>query len=133
LNKYGIDTNVLIRYIVQDDLRQSQKSTQFLEEHCSVETPGHISLIVLCEVVWVLRSAYGYAKDEILKVLQLILSTPEFTIESSVVAWGALRQYKLGKADYPDFIIGQLNRINGCVATVTFDQKAGQSNYFQLL
>ena len=131
--RYGIDSNVLIRYLTQDDPEQSQKATQCLEQNCTVDNPGHVAHIVLCEVVWILKKAYGYSKAEILKALQLILSTAEFSIESPSIAWEALRQYSVGSADFSDYLIGHLSRFYGCVTTVTFDREAGKSNNFQLL
>ena len=73
--RYGIDTNVLIRFIVQDDPEQSKRATDFLKNHCSEEAPGFISMVVMCEIVWVLRRAYGYSKSNIIneyKVLPLL-------------------------------------------------------------
>ena len=133
MKKYGIDTNILIRYVIQDLPEQSKKATKFLERNCTVENPGHISLIVLCEVVWVLRKAYRYSKEDIFKLLLMILSAAEFSFESPAVAWEAVRQYKNGIADFADYLIGQINKLNGCVATITFDKQAGKSANFKLL
>lgn len=133
MQKYGVDTNVLIRFIVQDNSAQSRKATRFLEKNCTVDRPGHISLVVLCEIVWVLARAYRYPKDDIVKVLQTILTTAEFTIESPTVAWEAFRLYQNGRADFSDYIICQVNKSAGCVKTVTFDREAAKSENFQLL
>lgn len=133
MSKYGIDTNILIRYIIQDMPEQSMKATKFLERHCTVDNPGHISLIVLCEIVWVLRKAYSYRKEDILNVLLMILSAAEFSFESPAIAWEAMRQYKNGVADFADYLIGELNKSNGCVATITFDKQMGKSSNFKLL
>ncbi len=64
----GFDTNVLVRHLVQDDPRQSRKATQVIAKQCTRDDPGFISRIVLCELVWVLESAYGYSKDTIVAV-----------------------------------------------------------------
>lgn len=133
MKKYGIDTNVLIRYIVQDDPEQSEKATRFLEKKCTVDNPGHIAGIVLCEIVWVLKRAYGYPKKDIVEVLHSILSTAEFSIESPAIAWEAFRQYNSGSVDLSDYLLGQLNKASGCITTMTFDQEAGKSDHFQLL
>ena len=62
----GLDTNVLVRYITQDDSRQSEVANHLIETRCSRSNPGHIGQIVLCELVWVLRRAYGYDKQQLL-------------------------------------------------------------------
>ncbi len=64
----GLDTNVLIRYLVQDDPGQSRKATQVIVKRCTRDDPGFINRIVLCELIWVLESAYGYSKDTIVPV-----------------------------------------------------------------
>ncbi len=63
----------------------------------------------------------------------MILSAAEFSFESPAVAWEAVRQYKNGIADFTDYLIGQINKLNGCVATITFDKQAGKSANFKLL
>ena len=71
----GIDTNVLVRHLVQDDLSQSRAATQVITKQCTRDEPGFINRIVLCELVWVLESAYGYPKDTIAAVLEKLLRT----------------------------------------------------------
>jgi predicted nucleic-acid-binding protein len=122
----GLDTNVLVRYLVQDDLRQAEKATRIIERECSVESPGWIDQIVLCELVWVLESAYGYSRTLIAEVLQKILSSAELRIESPDQVRGAVRAFAAGTADFADFLIGIRNREQGCAATVTFDKKAAR-------
>ncbi|MFQ5675084.1 MAG: PIN domain-containing protein [bacterium] len=133
MKKYGIDTNVLIRYLVQDDFDQSKKAARFLERNCTEESPGQLSVVVLCEIVWVLKTAYGYSKEDILNVLMMVLSAAEFSIEAPAAVWEAFRQFKGGRADFSDYLIGQLNKSNGCVVTITFDKQAGESPNFKLL
>jgi len=119
----GIDTNVLVRYIVQDDEQQAAVATRCIES-CSVETPGWISVIVLCETVWVLSRAYGYDKMTVQSVLQRIFLACELAVEQQKYAWSALRDYAQGNADFSDYLIMHLNRFAGCEYTVTFDKKA---------
>jgi predicted nucleic-acid-binding protein len=129
----GIDTNVLIRYIVQDDPVQAKLATHYIENNCSNENPGFINQLVLCEVVWVLKRAYGYDKSIILKVIRQILLTVEFSIENSESSWKALKEYELGSADFSDYIIGISNKENDCEYTITFDKIASQNPNFILL
>ncbi len=130
----GIDTNVLVRYIVQDDLEQSKQATQFIEDMIfSEENSIFISGIVLCELVWVLEGIYAYPKKDIVNVLEKILKTRQFYIEQSEVLWGCLRDYKRLNIDFSDGYIAHLNAFNECEYTVTFDKKATRLRYFKLL
>jgi predicted nucleic-acid-binding protein len=67
----GLDTNILLRYIVQDDPIQSGIATTFIETHCTAKTPGFVCNIVLVELVWVLEGGYGYDKNSIITVLKI--------------------------------------------------------------
>jgi len=128
----GIDTNVLVRYIVQDDEQQAALATEAIEA-CSVERPGWISVIVLCEIVWVLSYAYGYEKDSIQAVLQRLFLASELIVERQDQAWLALRSFTQGNADFSDYFIAHTNQASGCESTITFDKKASIHQFFQLL
>jgi len=128
----GIDTNVLVRYIVQDDEKQAAIATEWIES-CSVETPGWISVVVLCETVWVLSRAYGYEKTTVQSVLQRIFLACELAVEQQEYAWSALRDFAQGNADFSDYLIIHLNRSAGCEYTVTFDKKASSHRLVRLL
>lgn len=129
----GIDTNILVRYIVQDDAAQTPTATAFVERYCTVQTPGWISCIVLSEFAWLLARGYRYAKADVVKVLRLLLSTKQLRVESEMQAWLALRDYQQGSADYPDYLIAYRNRQQGCTQTVTFDRKAAKHPFFEML
>ena len=129
----GIDTNVLVRHMVQDDAKQAKLATDLIENGCSKESPASIPLIVLCETAWVLDSAYGYARNDIVMALRQILLTESFDVEAHDVAWNALSDYQDRKADFADSIITRLNRIRGCDTTYTFDKQASHLSGFTLL
>jgi predicted nucleic-acid-binding protein len=129
----GLDTNVLVRYLVQDDPGQSRKATQVIAKRCTRDVPGFVNRIVLCELVWVLESAYGYSKDTIVAVLEKLLRTSQLKIEDMQSAWIAFRMYQKGKADFADCLLGTTNQLGGCNETVTFDQAASKLEDFQLL
>ncbi len=129
----GIDTNVLVRHLVQDDPRQSRVATQVITKQCTREVPGFINRIVLCELVWVLESAYGYSKETIVNVLDKLLRTSQLKIEDAQSAWTSFRMYQKGKADFADCLLGSTNRLSGCDSTATFDHAASRLDGFQLL
>ncbi len=129
----GLDTNVLVRYLVQDDPRQSRKANQVITKQCTRDDPGFINRIALCELVWVLESAYGYSKDTIVAVLEKLLRTSQLKIEDVQAAWTAFRMYQKGKADFADCLMGTTNRLGGCETTVSFDQAAGRLEGFRVI
>ncbi|MBN6741619.1 type II toxin-antitoxin system VapC family toxin [Acidithiobacillus sp. MC6.1] len=129
----GLDTNLLIRYIVQDDPPQAAQATALIEAQCSRETPGWIDTITLCELVWVLESAYDYGRSVVADVLRQILGTAELSVENSDQAWASLRTYRTGNADFADYLMGLRNHAHGCSTTWTFDKRAARSPWHQLL
>ena len=129
----GLDTNILIRYIVQDDPVQSPLVSRFLKQKCTEEAPCHISRIVLCEVVWVLESAYGYKREQVSETLKLILETRHFCVGEPESTWSALEAYRDGSVDFSDALLGKTNQLHGCETTITLDKKASETDTFQLL
>ncbi len=126
----GLDTNVLVRYVVQDEPAQSAAAAALIESRCTATEPGFIATIVLAELVWVLRGAYRYDKPTITAVLRQILRTSAFRIEDASLAWTALRGYERSGADFADYLVGEGNRQHGCATTYTFDQQAARSGIF---
>lgn len=125
----GIDTNLLVRYITQDG-DEAQKATAHLERICTLENPGFICLVVLCELVWVLDRAYHYNRSAIAAILDKLFATAEFEVERSLLAWSALREYQAGPADYADYIIAQVCSDANAVPVHTLDKKASKSALF---
>ena len=128
----GIDTNVLVRYLVQDDPDQGRRAARFITNECSSEEPGLINRIVLCELVWVLETAYGYARENVALALEKILRTTQFRSEDHQEAWSSFREYQDG-GDFAGSFIAAVNRRLGCKRTVTFDRKAGRRPDFVVL
>jgi predicted nucleic-acid-binding protein len=129
----GIDTNVMIRYIVQDDPQQAAVATKLIEETCSLENPGYINCIVLCEIVWVLRRNYKLDKTGICQVIEQIMRTDKLTVEAIQLVWRALEEYKDSKADFADCLLGQKNLHAGCQYTATLDDAASEIQGYEHL
>jgi predicted nucleic-acid-binding protein len=129
----GIDTNVLVRYLVQDDVKQARIATRFIEEECSADSPGYIGLVTLCELAWVLESNYQVGRVEIASILERLLCVEQFTVEQSSVVWRAVADARTSNADFPDHLVARIAEAAGCEATVTFDRKASNCHGFQLL
>lgn len=120
----GIDTNVLVRFFVQDDAGQAARAAEFLKSECTPENPGWINRIVLCELVWVLEGTYNSSREEIAAVLEALAQTAEVRIEDLARVWSALRAYRDHNADFADALISETNLAHGCESTVTLDRKA---------
>ncbi|MEJ0072248.1 MAG: type II toxin-antitoxin system VapC family toxin [Pseudomonadota bacterium] len=120
----GLDTNILIRYFVQDDPAQAKQATDLIEHRCTAEEPGLINLIVLCEVVWVLSTAYRYSRAAIGAVIGDLLHAAEIVVEADGAVAAALRLYQNRRIDFADALIGIRNRHLGCTVTMTFDREA---------
>jgi predicted nucleic-acid-binding protein len=129
----GLDTNILVRYIVRDDARQAAAATRLVESLCTAEDPGLVSGIVLCELAWVLSRGYGYPRDVVAKVIRRILSVQELRVHDASSAWRALELYERGRADFADYLIGVSNRELKAVATHTFDRTAAEIELFKLV
>ena len=128
----GIDTNVLVRYVVQDDARQAAVASQFIETTLSDDEPGWIASVVLCEFVWVLEGAYGYARNLIVATLQRLFEVDRFRVEAPALAWRALDEYR-GGGDFSDALIALANEHEGCGYTATFDRAAAKMKQMRLL
>lgn len=129
----GLDTNILVRYITQDDPDQAALATRFIEESCSKQSPGFINHIVLCELVWVLRRCYKVEEQQAMQIIEHILRTVQFQVQDPQIVWKALNLTRRGKADFADCLISQINMAGGCDTTVTLDRAAAEINNITLL
>jgi predicted nucleic-acid-binding protein len=128
----GLDTNVLLRPLTQDDPAQAAVVEAFFRE---VEARGErlfVSGIVLCEICWALRG-YEYSRRDIAATLEHLLDTALFEIQDRELVRRALTQYRQGRADFADYLIGWQSRQAGCADTVTFDGKLEGTPGFALL
>ena len=123
----GLDTNVLVRYIAQDDKVQSRRATTLIEKECSTSMPGYVGLVVLAEVVWVSESRYDASREEIARIVRRLLSIRQLIVQDAEVAWKALRAFETCKADFADCLIERTAVAAGCVRTMTFDKRAGMT------
>lgn len=127
----GLDTNVLVRALVQDDKVQGPAAGAYMRRQCTRETPCFVNRVVLCELVWVLESVYEYSRAEIADAVDRILRTEELLVEDDEAVRYALSAYRDGGADFADALIGRCNRAQGCSVTATFDRKAAALSEFE--
>jgi predicted nucleic-acid-binding protein len=123
----GIDTNVLVRYIAQDDAAQSRRATSFIEKECNEAVPGFVGLVVLAEVVWVSESSYGAAREEVADIVRRILSSRHLVVQDAETAWKALRLFESSRADFADCLVARSAIAAGCKSVVSFDKQAAKA------
>jgi predicted nucleic-acid-binding protein len=121
----GLDTNVLVRYIAQDDAAQSPKATRLIES-LTAENPAYIGLVSLTELVWVLTGCYSSSKEDMVAVLEGLLRTKGLLVENAETVWKAVRLFKGGSADFADCLIECSANRAGCDYTATFDRGAAK-------
>ena len=130
---FGIDTNILVRYLAQDDPDQAEIATNFIEITCTKDNLGFINHITLCEMCWVLKRLYKTPKEQLAEIIELLLRTVQLFVQEPQIVWLALEDFKTDNADFPDCLIAQINLTNYCSSTVTFDVKAANVAGFNLL
>jgi predicted nucleic-acid-binding protein len=121
----GLDTNALVRYIMQDDAKQSPKATKLMES-LTVVAPGFVPLVAVVELGWVLSSSYELTRDQLLQAFEALLRTKEIVIERADQVLKALRIFKATSADFADCLIERAAASAGCEKTMTFDVGAAK-------
>jgi predicted nucleic-acid-binding protein len=128
----AIDTNILVRYLVQDDPEQAKMASELLEKYSGYPQSIFVNNVIICELTWVLERGYKYSKNQVASTIRSILSTEEFSFEYHNVLWLALEEYELKNIDFSDSLIAQLNKYYGYDKTFTFDKTAVKNNLFVL-
>lgn len=128
----GLDTNVLIRYIMQDDLKQSSLATRLIESR-SIESRGFVPLVSVVELFWVMSSAYELDRGQLITALEGLLRTKELVVERAEIVWKALRIFQSANVDFADCLIERSAAAAGCEKTMTFDRGAAKSAGMALL
>jgi predicted nucleic-acid-binding protein len=121
----GLDTNVLVRYVAQDDPKQSSKATRVIES-LTVDAPGYVSVVSVVELAWVLTGCYDLTKGEISEVMETLLRTKEIVVANADTVLKAVRLFKEGQADFADCLIERSANEVGCIYTATFDRDAAK-------
>ena len=129
----GLDTNVLVRYLTQDHQKQARSAAKEIEGAAAKGEKLVVQPIVLCELVWVLESAYDFGKPQIVAVLDSIMRTAQFEIVDKDTVWQALNDYHKEKGDLSDYYIGRSNEKAGANVTLTFDKSLKDNIRFSLI
>jgi predicted nucleic-acid-binding protein len=128
----GVDTNVLLRLLVADDAGQVARARAWLRAQ-SRDERFLINRIVLCELVWTLRSGYRFDRDQIADAIDRVLRSYAVVVEDYDSVGFALYLYRTSGADFADCLLGVTNGFLGCTNTVTFDQRAAELDEFEMI
>jgi len=128
----GLDTNILVRYVAQDDPIQSPKAREMIERRLTEENPGFISIVAMVETVWVLERAYELTTHEIVRAVERMLQTDVLVVENEQEVFTAMIALKEGQGSFADAVIAALGARRGCSRTLTFDRKALRLTGFEL-
>jgi predicted nucleic-acid-binding protein len=129
----GLDTNVLVRYLTQDDPIQSPKATDLIERALTESERGYISIVAMVETTWVLERTYRFSATSIAVAIERMLQARVLTVESEQEVFTAMIAMKERRASFSDALVGALGAKAGCSRTVTFDRRAARLENFQLL
>lgn len=128
----GLDTNILVRYLAQDDPVQSPQATQIIERGLTEDQPGFISLVTMAETVWVLSKAYGMSDREIAAAVERMLQADTLSIQNEQEVFTAATILRTSAGSFSDALIAALGIWAGCSSTLTFDRKATRLKGFEL-
>lgn len=122
----GLDTNVLARYIMQDDAKQSRLASELMDA-LTADAPGFIPLVSIVELVWVLSSCYGLERVQLVAALEGLLRTNQVVVENAEVVWRAVRNFRDTSGDFADCLVERSAAAAGCERTMTFDKAAAKN------
>lgn len=122
----ALDTNVLVRFIVQDDPAQSAQARKLIERAVAEGEPVFVPVTVALELEWVLRASFGFGKETVLLTLSNLLSAHELMFESELALGVALLEYGRGRADFADCLHAALASLAQAEPLWTFDKAASK-------
>jgi predicted nucleic-acid-binding protein len=128
----GLDSNILVRYLTQDDPRQSARAAEILERRLTESDPGFVSVVAMAEIVWVLDRAYEFTPREIAGAIERILQADVLVVEYEQEVFTAMIAFKRGLGSFADALIAELGKRAGCGHTLTFYRKALRLAGFRL-
>ncbi len=129
----GLDTNVVLRYLLQDDPKQTPLANHIVDQVLSHHNPGLISLVSVLEIVWVLRGLLKQTPTEIAAHLERLLAADSLEVQNGQQVFEAAFALKRGTGEFEDALMGALNAWAGCPYTLTFDRRNLRMPYFQLI
>ena len=129
----GLDTNVLLRYLTQDDPKHTPRATEIIERRLTEQEPGFVSIVSILEIVWVLKSLFKRSRQQIANDIEMLLAADTLEVQNEQEVYYAVVSLRNGIGTFEDALIGALGAWMGCSATLTFDEGAAKRLHgFQL-
>ena len=129
----ALDTNVLLRILLNDDPKQSRLAQAVVARAAGLGEAVLLPDVVLCEVEWVLSSTFRLPRARVAETFRRLLEGTEFTFANRAAVGAAVASYEHGKADFSDYLIGATAAAAGASTTFTFDRELHKSDDFTLL
>jgi predicted nucleic-acid-binding protein len=126
----ALDTNVLVRFLVEDDERQSAAAAALIERAVTADESLFVSDIVLCETVWVLGTSHRVGRPQIASTLRELLRARALVFAAVNALSRALDAYVRGRGDFADYLIREHARAAGCTSVATFDRTLSSESGF---
>jgi predicted nucleic-acid-binding protein len=118
----ALDTNILVRFLVNDEPKQGKKARDLVSQLDDAESRADVSDIVLCEIVWVLGSCYGFDRVQIALALKKLVGARQLRFDANDQILRAISDYESSKGDFADYLIREHAIAAGCDSVMTFDK-----------
>jgi predicted nucleic-acid-binding protein len=122
----GLDTNILMRYLAQDDPVQSRRATEIITQQLSEEEPGFVSLVTILEVFWVLKSVFRRSRQDLASDIEKVLSADTLEVQNEQEVYNGVIALRTETGSFEDALVGSLGIWRGCSTTLTFDKAAAR-------
>lgn len=126
----GVDTNILVRFVLDDDPIWSPAAAKFINETLNSENIGFINIITLAEFAWTLRKEAHFNRERLALVIESFLQSDKIALGNADVVERALNRYRSGNAGFADYLIAELNIASGAAPTMTIDKRAARNETF---
>lgn len=130
---FGLDTNVLVRLLVKDDLEQVEAASTRIKDEVSKDNLFYISDLVLLETFWVLESCYDASNENIIEAIEKMMLVAHFQYDDIDLLHRFVRIATESSSDLSDILIGLKAKANNCETTLTFDKRASRLEAFEYL
>ena len=129
----GVDTNILVRYVLDDDPVWSPAAARFIDETLSSDNVGFVNVVTLAEFAWTLKREASFNRDALAVVIESFLESDKNVLGHADIVQKALTRFKIGNAGFADYLIAELNLDSGAERTMTIDKRAARNEAFEQL
>jgi predicted nucleic-acid-binding protein len=129
----GVDTNILVRFVLDDDPVRSPAAAKFIDEMLSSENAGFVNVVTLAEFAWTLKKEASFNREKMAFAIESFLQSEKIVLGNADVVERALARFRTGNAGFADYLIAELNIESGATPTMTIDKRAARNETFEQL